>query len=156
MAIFRLGDAERYADQYLALAQRMGDRRGIAHAYDLLGFAALMREDRDRAQQFLNAALTMSIAVGHTELAAHVVMDLAVLARDQQPAHAARLFGAGEVLRDEVGAAIWPSRRLTYDQSQAMVRDALGEAEFAHAWAHGRAMTPDGAVRYAWQPRPDL
>jgi hypothetical protein len=147
----RLDDAEHYAEQYLALARRMGDQRSIAHACEPLAVVALLREDRDRALALLNASLLTSVEVGHVELAAHVVMDLAVAAAREQPVHAARLFGAAEALREEIGAAIWPSRRPLYEQALGTVRDALGTGAFAAAWGEGLAMTLERAVEYALQ-----
>jgi hypothetical protein len=156
-----LDDAERYAGDHLALAQRMGDQRGVAHAYDCLGLTAVMRDDRDRALPLLTAALVKSIEVGHVELVAHVVMDLAVLASRVEHTHAARLFGVSEALREDVGVAIWPSRRPVYDQAQRALRDILGEAQFAVAWKEGRATTPERGLEYALQhdatlPHPEL
>ncbi|MBO0885087.1 MAG: tetratricopeptide repeat protein, partial [Mycobacterium sp.] len=147
----RLDDAEDYAEEHLALARRIGDQRSTAQVHEDLAVVALSRDDHDRAAELLGAALVMSTEVGHMELVAHVVKDLAVVAAHQEPAHAARLFGAGEALREEVGTPTWPPRRMMYAQALATVRDVLGQVEFDAAWAEGRVMTPERAITYALQ-----
>jgi hypothetical protein len=146
MSVGQLEDAEDYARQYLELAQRTEDRRSIAHAYDCLGLVAVLRGDRDRALPLLTTALTRSTEAGHVELTAHVVMDLAVLAAREDGVHAARLFGAGEALREEVGVALWPSRRPVYEGAQSTLRETLTDAEFAAASAEGRALLTEHAM----------
>ena len=53
-------------------------------------------------------------------------------------ARAARLFGAAEALREEVGAA--PRHRHRSGSAVAQTKSALGEAAFAAAWEAGRAL----------------
>jgi hypothetical protein len=61
---------------------------------------------------------------------------------------AARLFGAGEALREAIGASVL-FYLVDYDRAVAAARDALGEEALATAWAQGREMTLDQAVAYA-------
>lgn len=51
---------------------------------------------------------------------------------------AARLFGAAEALRESLGASLPPAERADHDRQSAAVRAALGQPEFAAAWAQGR------------------
>src|SRR5262249_24552660 len=66
-----------------------------------------------------------------------------------QPERAARLFGAAEGLREAIGAPLLPAERAEHDRSIAAACTALGEEAFAAAWAEGRALSLEGAVRYA-------
>jgi hypothetical protein len=60
-----------------------------------------------------------------------------------------RLMGAGESLRESIGAPLYPHEREEYDQQVEQVRSALGEGDFTVAWQEGRAMAWEEAVEYA-------
>jgi fermentation-respiration switch protein FrsA (DUF1100 family) len=62
---------------------------------------------------------------------------------------AARLFGAGEALRDAVGASVLPFYRKDYECGVEAVRKGLGEAALRANWEEGRTMTLDEAIRCA-------
>jgi hypothetical protein len=54
---------------------------------------------------------------------------------------AARLFGAANRLREELGTTLPPFERELNERALAAVHRQLGEAAYAAAWAEGRAMT---------------
>jgi hypothetical protein len=60
---------------------------------------------------------------------------------------AARLFGAGEALREAIGAPVL-YYLIDYDAAVAATRDALGVEAFT-AWDEGRAMTLEEAITHA-------
>jgi hypothetical protein len=62
---------------------------------------------------------------------------------------AARLFGAGEELRESIGASVLPFYRADYDRGTAEVAAALPAEMAAAAWAEGKRMTLREAVAYA-------
>jgi hypothetical protein len=59
------------------------------------------------------------------------------------------LFGAGEALREEVGASVLSFYRADYDRGVAAVRAGLGAPAFERAWAEGRALTWEQAIELA-------
>ncbi|MGH3146477.1 MAG: response regulator transcription factor [Rubrobacter sp.] len=67
------------------------------------------------------------------------------------PIRAARLWGAAEALREQMGMALskFDLAASGYELELAAVRSALSEASFEAAWAEGRAMTPEQAIEYA-------
>jgi predicted ATPase len=69
--------------------------------------------------------------------------------RQENPTRAARHFAAAEALRAAIGEAMPPVERAQYEGAIAAARAALGEEAFAAAWAEGRAMTREQAVRFA-------
>jgi DNA-binding CsgD family transcriptional regulator len=69
-----------------------------------------------------------------------------VLATQGEPVRAARLWGAAEVLRETIGAPIWPVDRATYQRSLATACALLGKKVFAAAWAEGRTITLEQAL----------
>jgi hypothetical protein len=74
-----------------------------------------------------------------------------VLAAQGQPDRAARLFGAAEALREAITTPLPPTDHVGYERSVAATRAALGKADFAAAWAEGRAMAMQETILYALQ-----
>lgn len=65
---------------------------------------------------------------------------------------AARLWGAAERLRQEIGAPMPPQDRPNFEGRVAAARAALlDDAAFDSAWAEGRAMTVEQAIELALQ-----
>jgi DNA-binding CsgD family transcriptional regulator len=64
-----------------------------------------------------------------------------VLARQGEPARAARLWGAAEALRETMGAPIWPVERAAYERLVTAACANLGKRAFAASWAEGRKMS---------------
>jgi predicted ATPase/DNA-binding CsgD family transcriptional regulator len=66
-----------------------------------------------------------------------------------QMERAAILLGAAEIgLKENAGHSLFPTH-ITIDRDVASLRDELGEAAFAEAFAAGQAMTKEQAVAYA-------
>jgi hypothetical protein len=66
----------------------------------------------------------------------------------------ARLAGAAQALRDEMGYVLrWPFEQQCLDDDLAAARTALGDDSFAAAFAAGHALDADGAVAYATRAR---
>jgi tetratricopeptide (TPR) repeat protein len=120
----------------------------------LLGLGDLSWEagDLTAADAFYQEALTPQRRVPIKACLAECLEGLAGVAAGQGSwEKAARLLGAAEALRDSSGAVILPHRRPAVERLLAEVRAALGEQEFAAAWAEGRAMSIEDAIRYALQ-----
>jgi hypothetical protein len=63
---------------------------------------------------------------------------------------AARVWGAAERLRGEIGAPLHDHERSRYEREVAAARAATAEGTaFANAWEEGRAMTLEAAVELA-------
>jgi non-specific serine/threonine protein kinase len=71
----------------------------------------------------------------------------AALARRQQAARAARLWGAVERISQSIGSPVPPA--VGESRGFAAVRQALGDEAFTAAWAEGLELTPNAAVVYA-------
>lgn len=67
----------------------------------------------------------------------------------EQPRHAAQLWGAAEVLREAIGSPLPVSERPRYDKQVAQARSTMKETAFAAAWAQGCAMKMEEAIAYA-------
>jgi predicted ATPase/class 3 adenylate cyclase/DNA-binding CsgD family transcriptional regulator len=66
---------------------------------------------------------------------------------------AARLFGAADALRQRIGAVRFKIYDAEHHAAVAMLRNALGEADFESAWAEGAELSTDKAIAYAQRGR---
>ena len=69
-----------------------------------------------------------------------------------EPKRAARLWGAAEALRQQIGCRPAPASRATYERALALVRAQLGDEAFAAAWGVGAALSLDEAIAEALAP----
>ncbi len=140
----------------LALNESLSHARGrksepvTAFALNVLGRLAFQRGDVDGARSLLEDALQSLADVRHTWHMAESLEDLAaVLGAQGEAARAARLWGAAEALREEIGAPVAPAERSRYEAAVASARETRPVTAFESAWAEGRAMTPEAAIDYA-------
>jgi predicted ATPase/DNA-binding SARP family transcriptional activator len=124
-------------------------RRG-AWALRDLGLVAQAQADHRRAAQHFVESLMIRRDLQDIAGIAQCLTSLAEVAEAlEQPALAARLWGATEALRASSGASLSLAERVRYERSVAAARAQIDEATFAAAWAAGRAMTLEQAVAYA-------
>jgi predicted ATPase/transcriptional regulator with XRE-family HTH domain/uncharacterized protein HemY len=157
LALNRLGDiarcendydvAERCYKECLAIYREIGDKDEIPSLLHNLGYVAKHRGDYSQAIELFREALAMH---SETENQAGIAECLAgvasVFTALGQAEHGARLFGASEVVREKIGAVLWPANRIEYDRSIAVLRDLLDDSTFAHAWSEGRAQSIEQAI----------
>jgi hypothetical protein len=74
---------------------------------------------------------------------------LAVLAAQDDPARAVRLFAAAEASRQVLGWSVSPAERERLTAVTAAAQARLDPAASAAAWAEGQAMRLEDAVTYA-------
>ena len=89
-----------------------------------------------RESLWLHQANRESVGIGYC------LLGLGILAGGAgRPADAARVLGAAEALREAHGFALWLDHRPSHDHCVATAKTALGERDFAAAWAAGRRLT---------------
>jgi predicted ATPase/DNA-binding CsgD family transcriptional regulator len=101
------------------------------------------------------AVLADAHAGGWRPLVAHGLEALAgTAAANQSFAECARLAGAAQALRDEMGYVLrWPFEQRLLDADLAAAHAALCEDAFAAAYAEGRGLDEDAAVAYTTRAR---
>jgi tetratricopeptide (TPR) repeat protein len=72
-------------------------------------------------------------------------------ALNEEPERGAKLWGAGEALREQIGCRIAPASRTNRERTTALLKTQLGEAEFAQLAAEGAAWLLEEAVEAALQ-----
>ncbi len=106
--------------------------------------------DLDQAERHLREGLSLSAANGHRGEMLDSVSYFAFLRAAQgDAARAARLFGAADVSRRELGLTLSAAEEEELDPLLTRLRDSLGPQGFSEAWEAGRAMTLEQAVEYA-------
>lgn len=147
------GDLERAAAQleaseaWFRQAQQMAGLCSVLHD---LGYVRHLQGESFAASELMRGAITLQrqqqrklTLIESLERCAWIAADL------RRPQRAARLFGAAEAARERIGAPLPLGDRPLYDRHLARARAALDSDDFGQAWAEGRAMTLDEAVRYA-------
>ncbi len=157
LALNRLGDIARCENEYdeaercykecLTIYRETGDKDEIPSLLHNLGYVAEHRGDYHQAIELFREALLIHSETGNQAGIAECLAGVAsVFTAQGQAERGARLFGAAEILQEKVGAVLWPANRNEYERSLAVLRDRLGDATLAVAWAEGRAMSIEQAI----------
>ena len=142
-------------EEALAAFRDLGDREAIANALHELGELAAARRDHEEARALHAESLGIYRALHERSGIAASVESLAGIASAAgQWDLAARMWGAMERLREEIGAPLAASERAGHDRCIADARTALADdAAFDAAWREGRAMTDEEAIACALDDR---
>src|SRR5204862_4919650 len=125
--------------------------RGIVATLENLGIAELVEGRLDRADELLRESLEHSESIGSQFGTFNALVGLgAVAAAQGAGARAARLLGAAQALREQAGAGTLEvlEARL-HDDALRRIADGLDEEELRAAWAEGRGLALEEAVREA-------
>jgi DNA-binding SARP family transcriptional activator len=118
----------------------------------LLGMIELKRGDLDRGAPLLEEGALIARELKGRLGGAYYGLGLGkVSALRGRPVRAARLWGAAEALREQMGMLLsqFDLAHSGYERDLATVVSALDEASFDAAWAEGRAMSPEQVFEYA-------
>ncbi|HEX5914747.1 MAG TPA: LuxR C-terminal-related transcriptional regulator, partial [Rubrobacter sp.] len=135
----------------IALAREIEDDWGLSMAVGWVGMLAVWSGDEhDLAERFLKEGLSLNRKIGNWAYIAYCLEGFAGLAgAREQGMRAARLWGAAEALRTNIGAPLPPEPRSYYERSMAAARVLLGEIAWESAFAQGMAMSAQEAAEYA-------
>ena len=135
----------------LAIRREFGDRGGAAGALSGLGMVAYDQGDHLASGALYRESLVMRRALGDRSAIAISLEGMAeVVAALGGAIRAARIWGATERLRTDIGAPLRPAWRRHCDRSVAAARTALGDdGAFDRAWQEGRALTLEQAMDLA-------
>jgi len=116
-----------------------------------LGHVAVNQGDYPAARALLDESLTIRRELGDRFGIPYSLDGLAALVASLcEPLRAARIWGAAERLRAEIGTPLLAWERAGYDRSVAAARIASGDdIAFDSAWQEGRGLTLDGAIDIA-------
>jgi len=130
--------------------RELGDRQALASALTNLGLAACQQGDYPAARALYDESAKCFLALGDRWGIAWSLEGLASVASGlTNPIRAARIWGAAERLRGEIGSPMPPSEQPRHDRELAAARATVGEEVFDFAWHEGQAMTMEKALQYA-------
>lgn len=145
-----LADAETFFRQSLDIQRELGDLATASYPLFGLGKIAHVEGDIPGARRSYLESLKLRYETGELRPIPRNLNGLGEIDLiEGRPERAARLFGAAEALRDRLGTPVVATYLPTYQREVATLRQALGEAEFASAWAAGRALSLDQVLQLA-------
>jgi predicted ATPase/class 3 adenylate cyclase len=138
-------------EESLAISRDVGDRQGIGFSLGSLGNVAAAQGDNASARAFFRQSLAIRRELGDRWGIAELLEGLSYVAFAlAEPERAARIDGAAERLREEIGSPLPLNERPRYDRHVAATRAALGDAvALDRAWREGRALTLEHAIELA-------
>lgn len=143
--------ARRAYEQSLATCRETGEQFREAMMLTNLSFVAYNAGEFEKAKQLAEVHLRDMLAMPMKKPCD--ILGLAVLAgalgRLGEPQKAARLLGASESLREEMGAAFRRQDQRQLDRYVTDARARLDEDTFDAAWREGQTMSLEQAVAYA-------
>lgn len=148
-AVMNLGDVAYAQGDYktatshwlecLAHWRERGNDEGVGLASHNLGLVALRSDQLDEARDSFRQALACFESINFREQIAYTLLAQAALAaRSGDSYRACLLLGAAHGILDEVGSAQQGVDRALADETEAVLRAALGRAAFENAVATGR------------------
>jgi predicted ATPase/transcriptional regulator with XRE-family HTH domain len=150
-----LVEAQEWIAQSMQVFDSLGGddgRRIFGHAWGrhCLGEVSLAKQDARSAASNFRAAILLALKFDDELCISWCLAGLAgACALDEEPERGAKLWGAGEGLRDRVGCRIAPASRRNRERTVALLHEQLGEAEFTRLAAEGAKMSVDEAVAFA-------
>ena len=130
--------------------RHLGDKWIVG--YSLWGVAnvALAMGRPETAREALREWALIAREVGNRWSTPYLVQHLADTARlEAKPELAARLFGAAEILRENLGVRFAAGEQAQYEKSIAALRELLSPEDLATHWQAGRHLRPAAALDLA-------
>jgi predicted ATPase/DNA-binding SARP family transcriptional activator/DNA-binding CsgD family transcriptional regulator/Tfp pilus assembly protein PilF len=147
------GDTEQATvllEESLELFQEIGDSSNIAIGLMYSALAALAQGDHELVKALSKESLEL---LQKAEDKQHIPDCLEIMAggagAQGRAQRAARLWGAAEAMREDIGVPLQPEDRKLLDPYLATARSSLGEVAWQATLAQGRAMVPEQAIEYA-------
>ena len=148
-------DAQARFEGAIDMQRACDDQWGLGNSLGYLGLVLTATGDHERAVDVLHESLTLRRDLGTPVDLANGLAAMATLASAaDEPATAARLFGAEQALRKRIGARRKLPEGATFEQAAQRVAEELGAASFAELLAAGQALPLQEALRLALAFRP--
>jgi predicted ATPase/class 3 adenylate cyclase/DNA-binding CsgD family transcriptional regulator len=144
-----LDRARHWADE--AIATTIERPCHAMHSLTTRARVAIAENRLDYAEDCAHQALGHAASVASYLGVPDILECLAGLADDDR--ESARLFGAAEAVRKDLGIVRFKVHEAAYHHNLAMRREAMGESDFDTAWAEGAALTIEEAIAYAQRGR---
>ncbi len=147
--------AQRLGEECLEACQQVGDSFYPSMALRVLGETALAQGEYTRARTLLRESVARARNTRHRRAVAFALTAFAgAVTGGREPSAddvhaAARIWGAAEALREEVGIFLPVAESTRYERALTDARTWLPPEVWATAWAEGRAMSLEQAIALA-------
>lgn len=135
------GRAQELHTESLILSEEQGDRWSIAYTYRNLGELARVAGDLSEALRLFRESLTIYRTLDYPRGIAGIFECFAGIYAETTPEYAAQLWGAADVIREDIRSPIPANDRKRRDEAEKRTREALGEEGFAALYATGRTLS---------------
>ena len=137
-------------EEALAKNREVGDARGVAASLLNLGLAALTRADNERAEELLRESLkTLPEAEDEQTVVECLEAMAGVAGARRHPQRAARLWGAAEAFREDMGAPVPSDELAILEPYLTTARSLMEEEAWEAARVEGQAMSFEEAIEHA-------
>ena len=131
-----------------------GSAQGIAFSEFHLGRIARIYGNFESTFAHHKTGLELFMRMGDLRGIGYSLFGFACLAQaEENPQHAAKLFGAMDAIRENLGALLEAVLQVEYEQTCFIVQEMLGEERFTAMWAEGHGMAVKQAVHLALSSR---
>jgi predicted ATPase/class 3 adenylate cyclase len=145
-----LEGAKALQKESLALRRELGDTQGIATAVGNLGRIGFLEDDLEEARRQFTDSLKLSQEIGNQVDMNDASAVMASLVHKEGFAEiAAKLQGASARWGEELGTPLEPMPQNWYDETQAALKDELGEDGYAAAFEAGQQLSLEDMVALA-------
>ena len=140
-------EAERLLNQALELDRRYGNEWGVGIDLANLSAAAIDQGDLARAEDLLQQAVPILQRLGERDgLADCLERGVGICSARERWEDAARLAGAADALREEIGSPLVSSDERRLENYLAPVRSHLSKQDLSQAWREGRGLSLEEAL----------
>jgi tetratricopeptide (TPR) repeat protein len=137
-------------EEALALYRDLGHVRGQAHALHNLAYVQLHEGDSAGARALFRESLILVRSLGTKRDQAFALAGLACASLDDADGvRVTRLLSAAAAALSTIEVRLEPAEHTEFQRAVGAMRARLAGAEFALAWAEGRAMTLEQTIEYA-------
>ena len=137
-------------EESLAIVRKLGDRWTMGVVLNNLGNVACEQRDFVYASALHHEGLLIRRELGDRLGIVYALEGLAAMVAVLGGLTCARLFGAADRLRKELGTPPPPNELSLYEQRVAAARESWGDdPAFDQAWQEGRALTLEQAMELA-------
>ena len=134
----------------LLLFTELRDRHRLAMVRSELAHLERRQDHFAQAKPLYRDTIQEWQKIGHRAAIARELECFAFIAKAQEEEErAAQLFGAAEILRENINIPMLSIEQSEYDRAVNDLRANMDAAAFAKAWAEGRALTMEQAIAVA-------
>jgi len=154
LGLGEINEATNSLDEAELLARPAGLIWVVGRASRVRSKLLAVEGDMQQAESLAHEALSFGREAGDQIGVVDALELLARLVAEQNsPREAARLWAAAASMRAELGYRRFPVEQGPYEAAVAGTKEALGPEEFAAAWAEGAKLSAEEAIAYAARGR---